>query len=121
MSTQRPSKTQLLAATGRRLPDVMARDLTVVFCGINPGLYSAAVGHHFARPGNRFWPALHAAGITPTILRPEENRLMLRFRCGLTDLVERATARAEELAPAELLEGRHRPEAKLVRFQPRYV
>ena len=117
----RPTKEDLEAARQKTLPDVIEPGLAVLFCGINPGLYSAAVGHHFARPGNRFWPALHAAGITPTILRPDENRLLLRFGCGLTDIVERATARAEELAPAELVDGRHRLEAKLDRFQPRYL
>ena len=117
----RPTKEDLEAARQKTLPDVIEPGLAVLFCGINPGLYSAALGHHFARPGNRFWPALHAAGFTPTILRPDENRLLLRFGCGLTDIVERATARAEELASAELVDGRHRLEAKLDRFQPRYL
>ena len=117
----RPTKEDLEAARQKTLPDVIEPGLAVLFCGINPGLYSAALGHHFARPGNRFWPAVHAAGITPAILRPDENRLLLRFGCGLTDIVERATARAEELAPTELVDGRHRLEDKLDRFQPRYL
>jgi TDG/mug DNA glycosylase family protein len=117
----RPTKADLEAARQKTLPDVIEPGLAVLFCGINPGLYSAALGYHFARPGNRFWPAVHAAGITPAILRPDENRLLLRFGCGLTDIVERATARAEELAPTELVDGRHRLEAKLDRFRPRYL
>ena len=117
----RPTRQDLEAARQKTLPDVIEAGLAVLFCGINPGLYSAAVGHHFARPGNRFWPALHAAGITPTIVRPEEDQSLLRFRCGLTDIVERATARAEELTRAELMEGRHRLEAKVQRFQPCYL
>jgi TDG/mug DNA glycosylase family protein len=117
----RPTLQDLEAARRKTIPDVIAPGLAVLFCGINPGLYSAAIGHHFGRPGNRFWPALHAGGFTPTILRPEENRQLLRCHCGLTDLVERATARAEELTPAELVEGRHRLEAKLDRYRPHYV
>jgi TDG/mug DNA glycosylase family protein len=100
---------------------VIARDLTVLFCGINPGLYSAAVGHHFARPGNRFWPALYAAGFTSRMLLPHENRLLLERGCGLTDIVARATARAEDLDAAELVAGRRRLERKVRRYAPRWV
>jgi TDG/mug DNA glycosylase family protein len=120
-STQRPSKTELLAATGRRLPDVMARDLKVLFCGINPGLYSAAVGHHFARPGNRFWVALSAAGFTERLLPPAEDRQLLKLGYGLTNIVARATAQASELAPSELVNGRRRLERKIRRCAPRWV
>ena len=121
MSTQRPSKTELLAATGRRLPDVMARDLKVLFCGINPGLYSAAVGHHFARPGNRFWVALSAAGFTERLLPPSEDKQLLKLKYGLTNIVARATAQANELAPSELVNGRRRLERKIRRYAPRWV
>jgi double-stranded uracil-DNA glycosylase len=93
----------------------------VLFCGINPGLYSAATGHHFARPGNRFWPALHASGITPRLLRPSEKDLLLRSGYGLTNLVSRATAAADELSPAELVAGRRRLLAKVRRHRPRVV
>jgi double-stranded uracil-DNA glycosylase len=117
----RPTRQDLEAARARTLPDVIAPGLAVLFCGINPGLYSAALGYHFARPGNRFWPALHAAGVTPRILRPEEHRLLLEYRCGLTDIVERASARADELTRDELVAGRHRLEAKLARFEPHFV
>jgi double-stranded uracil-DNA glycosylase len=93
----------------------------VLFCGINPGLYSAATGHHFARPGNRFWPALHGAGFTPRRLQPSEKDLLLAAGYGLTNLVARATASADELAPAELVAGRHRLVAKVRRYRPRIV
>jgi TDG/mug DNA glycosylase family protein len=117
----RPAPQELEAARSRTLPDVITSGLAVLFCGINPGLYSAALGYHFARPGNRFWPALHAAGITPGLLRPDQHRLLLQYRCGLTDIVERATARADELTSEELIAGRHRLEAKVIRFQPAYL
>jgi double-stranded uracil-DNA glycosylase len=101
----RPTGGELLAARGRSIPDVIAPDLLVLFCGINPSLYSAAVGHHFARPGNRFWPALLGAGFTDRLLSPFEDALLLERRLGCTNLVERATARAGELTPAELSAG----------------
>ena len=90
----------------------------MLFCGINPGLYSAATGHHFARPGNRFWPALHQAGFTPRLLHPSEEEQLLRAGYGLTNLVARATASADELAPAEFVAGRRRLAAKLRRYRP---
>ena len=90
----------------------------MLFCGINPGLYSAATGHHFARPGNRFWPALHAAGFTPRLLHPSEQRLLLKGGYGITNLVNRATATADELAPVEFVSGRRRLAAKLRRYRP---
>lgn len=93
----------------------------MLFCGINPGLYSAATGHHFARPGNRFWPALHAAGFTPRLLAPSEKALLLRSGYGLTNLVNRATAAADELSPAEFVAGRRRLLAKVRRYRPRVV
>jgi TDG/mug DNA glycosylase family protein len=93
----------------------------VLFCGINPGLYSAATGHHFARPGNRFWPALHAAGITPRLLHPSEKDLLLEAGYGLTNLVSRATTSAEELAPAEFVAGRKRLAAKVRLYRPKAV
>ena len=121
MKTDRPTKLDLLAATTRKVPDIIAADLAVLFCGINPGLYSAATGFHFARPGNRFWPALHAGGFTPRLLAPSENRLLLGWGYGLTNIVSRASARADELSTAELLAGRRRLEQKIRRFRPRWV
>ena len=87
------------------LPDVIAPGLDVLFCGINPSLVSAARGHHFARPGNRFWPALHLAGLTPRRLLPEEDRELLDHGLGVTNVVDRPTRAAAELTPAELREG----------------
>jgi len=93
----------------------------VLFVGINPGLYSGATGWHFARPGNRFWPALHRAGFTPRLLRPSEQRELLKYGYGITNLVNRATAAARELDPAEFVAGRRRLAAKLRRYRPRIV
>jgi TDG/mug DNA glycosylase family protein len=121
ISCVRPDRSALEAARGKHLRDVIAPDLKVLFCGINPGLYSAATGNHFARPGNRFWPALHAAGFTPRLLHPSEKDELLKSGFGLTNLVARATAGADELAPAELVAGRKRLAAKVRRYRPRTV
>jgi double-stranded uracil-DNA glycosylase len=115
----KPSPAQLAAAAGRGIRDVVAPDLRVLFVGINPGLYTAATGHHFARPGNRFWPALHAAGFSERLLHPSEQRLLLARGYGITNLVNRATAAADELAPAEFVAGRRRLAAKVRRLRPR--
>lgn len=103
------------------MPDVIAPDLTVLFCGINPGLYSGYTGHHFARPGNRFWPTLYAAGFTPRLLRPEEERELLPLGYGITNLVARATATAAELSRAELEEGGRMLVEKVREHRPRVV
>src|SRR3954467_13755058 len=101
----KPTPADLLAARDRTIPDVIAPGLRVLFCGINPGLYTAAVGHHFARPGNRFWPALHAGGFTDRVLRPDEERALLELGYGITNVVPRATAAADELSREELERG----------------
>jgi TDG/mug DNA glycosylase family protein len=98
--------------------DVIAPGLRVLFCGINPGLYSAAVGHHFARPGNRFWPALRAAGFTPRLLRPSEERELLSYGLGVTNVVARATASAAELDRDQFVAGGRRLRAKVRRYRP---
>lgn len=116
-----PTPDDLRAAEGRTLPDVIAPDLRVLFCGINPGLYTAAVGHHFARPGNRFWRALHLGGFTPRILDPSEERLLPELGCGISNVVDRATAAAAELTREELLAGGRALEAKVERWAPRWV
>ena len=103
------------------MPDLIAARLDVLFVGINPGLYSAATGNHFARPGNRFWPALHDGGFTDTLLRPWEEQRLLPLGLGITNLVARATAAADELFPHELRRGRRRLEAKVRRYRPRCV
>ena len=93
----------------------------MLFVGINPGLYSAATGHHFARPGNRFWPALHRAGFTPRQLHPSEQEELLKGGYGITNLVNRGTATADELAPEEFVAGRRRLAAKVRRYRPKLV
>jgi double-stranded uracil-DNA glycosylase len=112
---------QLLAAAGKTVPDVIAPRLGVLFCGINPGLYSAATGHHFARPGNRFWPALHGAGFTDRQLAPSQERELLGVGCGITNIVARSTASADELSTEELIGGLPKLRAKVKRYQPRFV
>ncbi|XXX42154.1 G/U mismatch-specific DNA glycosylase [Sorangium sp. So ce119] len=118
---RRPTKEELLAAAGKTVPDVIAPDLRVLFCGINPGLYTAAVGHNFARPGNRFWPALHAGGFTDRVLSPSEERELLKLGYGITNVVERATASADELSPEELAAGGVRLAAKVRQYRPRFL
>ncbi|HWV91685.1 MAG TPA: G/U mismatch-specific DNA glycosylase [Burkholderiales bacterium] len=117
----RPSPDALRAAAGKGLRDVIGPGLKVLFCGINPGLYSAATGFHFARPGNRFWPALHGAGFTPRLFAPCENERLLELGFGLTNLVNRGTAAADELSPAELVAGGRKLAAKVRRYRPRAV
>jgi double-stranded uracil-DNA glycosylase len=101
----RPSQADLAAARDRTIPDLVAPGLRVLFAGINPSLYSAAVGYHFARPGNRFWPAMHLSGFTARQLAPAEQHLLLADGLGITNVVARATARADELDTAELQAG----------------
>src|SRR5205823_6520201 len=93
----KPTKEEIAAAHGKIVRDLVAPDLRVLFCGINPGLYSGATGHHFARPGNRFWPALYAAGFTARLLAPHEERELLKSGYGIANFVARATATADEL------------------------
>src|SRR5438034_6371406 len=93
----RPTREQLLAARGKTVPDIIAPNLKVLFCGINPGLYSAAVRHHFARPGNRFWPTLWAAGFTPRLFSPFEEEELLTLGLGITNVVHVASASADTL------------------------
>jgi double-stranded uracil-DNA glycosylase len=117
----KPTRAQIAAANGKRVPDVIAPGLAVLFCGINPGLYSGAVRHHFARPGNRFWPALHRAGFTGRVLTAFEERELLACGLGITNLVERATAAADELSGDELQAGAARLARKVRRLRPRFV
>ncbi|MER6310549.1 G/U mismatch-specific DNA glycosylase [Streptomyces sp. NPDC001657] len=112
---------ELQAARDRLVPDVAASGLRVLFCGINPGLMSAATGHHFARPGNRFWPVLHAAGFTSRRLRPDEQEELLAHGVGITNVVARATARADELTAEEFREGGRLLAEKVARLRPRWL
>jgi TDG/mug DNA glycosylase family protein len=114
----KPTREQLLAAEEKTVRDVIAPGLRVLFCGINPGLYTAAVGHHFARPGNRFWPALYAAGFTERLLSPFEERELLKNGYGVTNVVPRATATADLLTKEEIIQGGKRLTAKVRRYRP---
>jgi double-stranded uracil-DNA glycosylase len=118
---RKPTESELKAARHKKVPDILAPNLHVLFCGINPGIYSAAVGHHFARPGNRFWPALHASGFTDRLFTPDEDRDLLRLGYGLTNIVARTTASAKELANDELVDGGLRLTRKVVKYQPRVL
>jgi TDG/mug DNA glycosylase family protein len=116
-----PTREQILAAEGKTVPDVIAPDLRVLFCGINPGLYTAAVGHHFARPGNRFWKALNDAGFTERLLSPFAERELLKSGYGITNVVPRATATADLLTKEEIIKGGQRLAAKVRRYRPRIL
>ncbi len=120
-SPRKPTPEELRAAIGRSMPDLIAPGLRVLFCGINPSLYSAVVGYHFARPGNRFWPTLHAAGITRRLLAPSEQEELLALGYGITNVVDRATATADQLAPKELVKGGRRLVTKVRRYRPRFI
>ena len=118
---RKPTKEQILAAHGKKMTDVIGPGLKILFCGINPGLYSAAVGHHFAGPGNRFWPTLYAAGFTNRLFSAFEDYLLLERDYGITNVVERATTSAAELMQEEYVKGGKRLKAKVERYSPRVV
>ena len=115
---RKPTSAEVKRTPGNTLPDIIASGLKVLFCGINPGLYSAEAGCHFARPGNRFWKTLHASGFTDRVLSPFEQRDLLWYGCGLTNLVRRATATASELDHEELAAGRRSLSGKVGRYKP---
>jgi TDG/mug DNA glycosylase family protein len=117
----KPTKQQLIDAEGKTVPDVIGPGLRVLFCGINPGLYTAAVGHHFARPGNRFWPALYQSGFTDSLLSPFAERQLLQLQIGITNVVARATTAAAELTKEDFIKGGRRLRAKVRRYRPRIV
>ncbi|MEV0184077.1 G/U mismatch-specific DNA glycosylase [Streptomyces sp. NPDC050625] len=115
------TQAELEAARDRLVPDVVAAGLQVLFCGINPGLMTAATGHHFARPGNRFWPVLHRSGFTPRLMKPAEQQELPAYGLGITNVVARATARADELTPREYVEGGRLLSAKVTRLRPTWL
>jgi TDG/mug DNA glycosylase family protein len=119
--SSRPTREQLAAARDKRVPDIIKPGLRVLFVGINPGLHSGAVGHHFARPGNRFWKALHAGGFTQRLLSPSEERELLSEGIGISNIVARTTAAASELSPDELRRGAKALEGKVRRYRPQVV
>ncbi len=114
----KPTRQEVLAAKGMKVPDVIRPELKVLFCGINPGLYTAAVGHHFARPGNRFWPAIHKAGFMARQLSPFEERELLELGYGVTNVVNRATASADEVTRDDLIKGARQLERKVLKYNP---
>ena len=116
-----PTKAQLAAAVDKTVADVIAPDLCVLFSGINPGLYTAAVGHHFARPGNRFWPALHAGGFTDKVLSPFDERELLKSGYGITNVVQRTTATADLLKKEEIVAGGEKLRRKVLRYRPKVL
>ena len=115
------TRDDLLRAANNAVSDVIAPNLKVLFCGINPGLYSGVTGHHFARPGNRFWKTLHAAGFTPRILEPAEELKLLTFGYGITNVAPRITARADELTTEEIVAGGAKLEEKVLQFEPQFL
>ena len=117
----KPTQADLLAAANKSIPDVIQADLRILFCGINPGLYSAAIQHHFGRPGNRFWPTLHRAGFTPRQFTPYEERELLPLGYGITNVVERSSARADELSGEELLVGGERLRQRVIDYRPKVL
>ncbi len=119
--TPRPSREELEAARDKVVPDILEEDLDVLFCGINPGLISGAVGHHFANPGTRFWPALHRSGFTPHQLRPDQEDVLLELGLGITNVVARTTAQASELSRPEVVEGGRELRRKVLRWRPRWL
>ena len=122
MSTPwKPTKEQVLAAVTKTVPDVIAPNLRVLFCGINPGLYTAAVGRHFARPGNRFWRALYDGGFTPRVLSPFDQFELLSNGYGITNVVRRATATADELTREEVVRGGKLLTTKVRRYRPKVL
>jgi TDG/mug DNA glycosylase family protein len=120
-ASSRPSAAELAQARERTLEDLIASDLAILFVGINPGLWSGATGFHFARPGNRFWHAIHEAGLTPRLLAPQEQHELLGWGIGIVNLVPRTTATAAELSSDEIRAGARALEQKVVRFRPRKV
>jgi TDG/mug DNA glycosylase family protein len=115
---RRPTRAEIAASVGKTLPDLIVPNLKVLFCGINPGLYTAAIGHHFGRPGNRFWPALYASGFTDRLLSPHEEHELLPRGYGITNIVARASARADDLTEDELRRGARILEQKVARYRP---
>ena len=121
MTIAKPTRAEILAAANKTVPEVIAPGLNVLFCGINPGLYTAAIGHHFGRPGNRFWPSLFAGSFTPRLFDPSEERKLLPLGYGITNIVARATATADELTSEEQIAGGKTLRVKVKRFAPRMI
>lgn len=117
----RPTPEELIAAEGRSIPEVIGPGVEYLFVGINPGLWSGATGHHFARPGNRFWPTLHGAGFTPRLLAPDDDAGLIALGIGITNLVNRATAKAAQVTDDELRAGAARLRGTVEHHRPAAV
>jgi len=117
----KPNKAEIQSCIGKTMHDIISPNLKVLFCGINPSLYSAAVGHHFARPGNRFWPTIHAAGFTPRLYSPAEDGDLLKLGYGITNIAAPATARADELILEDLLHGQQQLTEKVLNYKPQFL
>jgi TDG/mug DNA glycosylase family protein len=117
----KPTSRELQQAVNKTVPDVIAKDLQILFCGINPGLYTAAVGHHFARPGNRFWSSLYESGITPRLFSPFEDKKLLKLGIGITNLVSRTTKTAGEITDEEFIKGGRDLVRKVMDLQPEWL
>lgn len=115
---KKPTKEELQNAAGKTINDVIAPNLKILFCGINPGLWSGATGHHFAKPGNRFWKVLHLSGFSERLLAPDEERELLNDGYGITNVVRRTSARADELSNEEIIEGSQKLIEKVLRYEP---
>lgn len=118
---KKPTRDELLLAAGQTMPDILAPDLRVVFCGINPSVYSVVVGHHFARPGNRFWPTLHASGFTPRRFSPDEDAQLLELGLGITNVAEPSSVAAADLSNEQIKEGGRILRAKIEKFRPQVL
>ena len=121
MTLLKPTKEDIRDALNRTVEDLIDFDLKVLFCGINPGIWSGATGYHFAKPGNRFWKALHLSGITPRLLHPSEEQELLELGYGLTCFVKRTTARADELTAEEFVQGGKLVAKKVEKYRPRIM
>lgn len=121
MQLKKPTREEVLGGVNKRVPDLIGPGVRVLFCGINPGLYTAAIGRHFGRPGNRFWRALYLGGLTPRVLTPFETEEMVRLGYGVTNLVARATAGAEDLGHEELVAGVRPLRRKVKKWGPEFV
>lgn len=121
LKPDKPTKEQIVKAYDKTVPDVIAPELHVLFCGINPGLYTAATGHHFARPGNRFWPTLYRSRFTPRLFSAAEEQQLLPLGYGITNFVKRATANAAELTAGELQQGAHELVRKIKKYRPKVL
>ena len=121
VNRNKPTKEDLANAIHKKVPDIIAPNLKLLFVGINPGLYTAAIGRHFGHPANRFWKALFDSGLSPKLLSPYENEKLLKLGFGITNLVERPTLRANEVTKEELVEGRKILEKKVKKFKPKFI